>query len=358
LKFCHVQKMSIEIIGTGRALPPNRVSNNDLSAQIDTDDAWIRSHTGIGFRHIADEKTACSDLAVEAAKNALAMAAGYTGNEQDERDRSAASFAESIDLIILATATPDHYCCPSTACIVQDKLNARNAAAFDLTAGCTGFVYSLETAAGLLSVNPNRKRALVIGSDILSKIVDWDDRATCVLFGDGAGAVVLEKTDTGSEKSGILQSVMHADGTGRKYLIVRRGGTRAPYKKGEVIEIPAYIEMNGQEVYNFAVKAVTDTIAELMKLGNYQVDDIAKIVPHQANARIVQSAARRLKIPLDKFYLNIEEYANTGSASIPLALDEMNRKGMLKKGDIILTVGFGAGLTFGGNIIIWQVNNE
>jgi 3-oxoacyl-[acyl-carrier-protein] synthase-3 len=351
-------KMAIIIIGTGRALPPNRVSNNDLISRVETNDEWIRSHTGIGFRHIADENTASSDLAVEAANNALAMAAGYSGGDQDERNRKALSYAESIDLIILATVTPDYYGCPSTACVVQDRLNARNAAAFDLTAGCTGFVYSLETAAGLLSVNSNRKRALVIGSEIISKITDWDDRATCVLFGDGAGAVVLEKIDTGNENSGILQSIMHADGAGRESLIVRRGGIRAPFKKGEIVEKSACVEMNGQEVYNFAVKAVADTIAELMKLGNYQVDDIAKIVPHQANARIVQAAARRLKIPISKFYLNIEEYANTSSASIPIALDEMNRNGLLKKGDIILTVGFGSGLTYGGNIIIWQANNE
>ncbi|MDR0444160.1 MAG: ketoacyl-ACP synthase III [Treponema sp.] len=344
--------MAIEIIGTGKAVPPKRVSNNDLSAQIDTTDEWIRSHTGIGNRHIADENTACSDLAVEAAKNALAMAAGYTGADIAERNRAASEIAGSIDMIILATATPDFYGTPSTACIVQNKIGARNAAAMDVTAGCTGFVYGLETAAGLLSIRQERKRALVIGSEILTKVTDWNDRGTCVLFGDGAGAVILEKTGADG-KRGILRSLIYADGSGNSSLIMRRGGSRNPYKKGETMTEPIYIEMNGQEVYNFAVKAVTDTIDALMKAEDIKIDDIARIIPHQANARIVQAAARRLRIPLERFYLNIEEYANTSAASIPLALDEMNRNGLLKKGDLLLTVGFGGGLTYGGNIIIW-----
>jgi 3-oxoacyl-[acyl-carrier-protein] synthase-3 len=344
--------MAVEIKGTGRAVPPKRVSNNDLAARIETSDEWIRSHTGIGNRHLADESVACSDLAAEAAKNALAMAAGYSGEDPAERDRVAAETAAAIDLIILATVTADYCGTPSTACVVQDRIGARNAAAFDLNAACTGFVYGLETAAGLLNISEQRKRALVIGSEILSKLINWDDRGTCVLFGDGAGAVVLEKT-ANEGRSGLLHTLIYADGSGRESLMMRRGGTRNPFKKGEVVDVPVCVEMNGQEVYNFAVKAITDTLDALMKAGDIKVDDIAKIIPHQANARIVQAAARRLHIPLDKFYLNIEEYANTSSASIPIALDEMNRNGQLKKGDLILTVGFGGGLTYGGNIIIW-----
>ena len=344
--------MAVEIISTGRAVPPNRVSNNDLAAKIDTSDEWIRSHTGIGNRHIADESVATSDLAVEAAKNALAMAAGYTGDDPAQRDKAAVKEAESIDLIILATVTPDYYGTPSTACIVQDGIGARNAAAMDISAGCTGFVYGLETAAGLLNMSTERKRALVIGAEILTKITNWDDRGTCVLFGDGAGAVVLEKTGV-ENKSGLIKSLLFADGSGHQSLIIRRGGTRSPIKKGETVDLPTCVEMNGQEVYNFAVKAITETIGTLIKTANINVDDIAWIVPHQANARIVQAAAKRLRIPLEKFYLNIEEYANTSSASIPIALDEMNRNGQLKKGDPVLTVGFGGGLTYGGNIIIW-----
>jgi 3-oxoacyl-[acyl-carrier-protein] synthase-3 len=346
--------MAIEIIGTGRAVPPKRVSNDDLAALIDTSDEWIRSHTGIGNRYIAEESVACSDLASEAAKNALAMAAGYTGDNPAERDKAAAEIAASIDMIILATATADFYGTPSTACIVQESIGARQAAAMDITAGCTGFVYGLETAAGLLCVNSQRKRALVIGAELLSKLMNWDDRSTCVLFGDGAGAVVVEKTgECCSGNSGLMKTLMFADGSGSESLLMRRGGTRNPFKKGEVIDTGICVEMNGQEVYNFAVKAVTDTINALLKEGDIKIDNISRIIPHQANARIVQAAARRLKIPLEKFYMNIEEYANTSSATIPIALDEMNRSGLLKKGDLLLTVGFGGGLTYGGNIIIW-----
>jgi len=344
--------MAIQFIGTGRAVPPKRVSNDDLRSHIDTNDEWIRSHTGIGNRHIAEENVACSDLATEAAKNALAMAAGYSGEDVVERDRAASEAAATIDIIVLATVTADYYGTPSTACVVQDRIGARNAAALDINAACTGFVYGLETAAGLLGISAQRKRALVICSEILTKVTNWDDRATCVLFGDGAGAVVLEKTE-GGEKTGLVQSLLYSDGSSHESLIMRRGGTRNPFKKGEVVSGPICIEMNGQEVYNFAVKAITDTISALMKEGDIKVEDIAWIVPHQANARIVQAAARRLHIPLEKFYLNIEEYANTSSASIPLALDEMNRNGKLKKGDLILTVGFGGGLAYGGNLIIW-----
>ncbi|MCL2720757.1 MAG: ketoacyl-ACP synthase III [Treponema sp.] len=342
--------MAIEIIGTGRAVPPKRVSNDDLAAHIDTSDEWIRSHTGIGNRHIADESVACSDLAAEAAENAIKMTA-------ERKGETVAAAAASIDIIILATATADFFGTPSTACVVQSKIGALNAMAMDITAGCTGFVYGLETASGLLNVNPLRKRALVIGAEVLSKMTNWDDRGTCVLFGDGAGAVIIEKTFDNC-KNGLLHSLLYADGSGNESLVMRRGGTRNPFKKGEVIDTGICIEMNGQEVYNFAVKAITDILDALMKtkiegLGDINIERIAKIIPHQANARIVQAAAKRLRIPIEKFYLNIEEYANTSSATIPIALDELNRSGQLNKGDLILTVGFGGGLTYGGNIIIW-----
>jgi len=256
----------------------------------------------------------------------------------------------------VGTATPDFYGCPSTACIVQYKLGAKQAAAMDITAGCTGFIYGLETAAGLLNLGRGRKRALVIGAETLSKVTDWDDRGTCVLFGDGAGAVVIEKTDAPSEgpgRRGIVQALLYADGSGGESLLFRRGGSRNPFKTGETIEKGICVEMNGQEVYNFAVKAVTDTANALMRAEGISPDNIAWIIPHQANARIVQAAGKRLKIPAEKLYLNIEEYANTSAASIPLALDELNRNGKLKKGDLIMTIGFGGGLTYGGNIIIW-----
>jgi 3-oxoacyl-[acyl-carrier-protein] synthase-3 len=351
--------MAFEIIGTGKAVPPHRVTNDDLAARIDTSDEWIRSHTGIGSRHIADESTATRDLALEAAKNALAMAAGFTGKTEsgpEERDRAAAKAAQSIDFIVVGTATPDFTGCPSTACIVQHQLGAKQAAAMDVAAGCTGFIYGLETAIALLNLGRGRKRVLVIGAEILSRVTDWDDRGTCVLFGDGAGAVVIEKTSAPSEgpgRRGLVQTLLYADGSGGESLVFRRGGSRNPFKAGEVIEKGIYLEMNGQEVYNFAVKAVADTATALMQADGIGPDDVAWIIPHQANARIVQAAGKRLKIPTEKFYLNIEEYANTSAASIPLALDEMNRNGKLKKGDLIMTIGFGGGLTYGGNIIIW-----
>ena len=348
--------MAIEFTGTGKAVPSRKVTNNDLAARIDTSDEWIRSHTGIGARHLADEDTACSDLALEAAKNALAMAAGFSGDQGEERDRAAAAAAKSIDLILVGTATADYYGCPSVACIVQDKLGAAGAAAMDITAGCSGFIYGLETAAGLLCISGERKRALVIGSEVLSRVTDWDDRGSCVLFGDGAGAAVLEKTaapSAGAGRRGLLRTILGADGSGRESLVMRRGGSRHPFKAGELVDKPIHLEMKGQEVYSFAVRAVTETIEALLQAEGITMDDLARIVPHQANARIVQAAGKRLGIPAEKFFLNIAEYANTSAASIPIALDEMNRGGQLKKGDLIMTIGFGGGLTYGGNLIIW-----
>ena len=354
--ICHEKGiMAIEIIGTGRAVPPRKVSNEELAAMVDTTDEWIKSHTGIENRHFADESAACSDLAAEAALNALAMAAGYSGDDCAQRDKAAAEAAETIDIIIVATVTADYVGTPSTACLVQHKIGAKKAAAMDISAGCTGFVFGLETAAGLINTDSQRKRALVIGSEVLSKVVNWDDRKTCVLFGDGAGAVVIEKTGEccQSGKTGLQKTLMYSDGSGAESLVMRRGGSRYPFKKGEVIDTSICVEMNGQEVYNFAVGAISDTINALMESANINIDDVAWIVPHQANARIVKAARIRLRIPAEKFYMNIEEYANTSAATIPLALDEMNRNGLIKKGDIVLTVGFGGGLTYGGNIIIW-----
>lgn len=332
--------MAIEIIATGSSIPPKRITNDDLAARVDTNDEWIRSHSGIGARHIAEETVSCSDLAIEAALQALGTAVE----------------AESLDLVILASATQDYFGSPSTACIVQNAIGASRAAALDITAGCTGFIYALEIAAGYLSISPNRKRALVIGSEILSKFTNWHDRGSCVLFGDGAGTVLIEKTGNPSQgpgKRGLLRTILGADGSGSEYLIMRRGGSRNPFKEGEQVKISTVIEMNGRAVYNFAVKAVTSTIERLLEEEGIPVDQVDLIIPHQANARIVQAAAKRLKIPEEKFFLNIEEYANTSAASIPIALDELNRKGNLKRGSLLMTIGFGGGLTYGGNLFIW-----
>ena len=353
--------MAFEIKGTGRAIPPRRVINDELPKELDTSDEWIRSHTGIGARHIAGSDTAASDLALEAAEKALIMACGKAKGQPPGTNASAynegllAEAALSLDIIVLATATPDFYGSPSTACLVQEKLGAKNAGAMDITAGCTGFIYALETAAGLLSLN-GRKRALVIGSEVLSKFANWSDRGSCVLFGDGAGAVILEKTPSpwqGEGRRGLVRTLLKADGTGSGHIVFKGGGSRSPFKAGEILEKPIYMEMNGQAVYNFAVKAMTDTISELLSIEGISINDVSTIIPHQANARIVQAAVKRLKIPEGKCFLNLEEYANTSAASIPIALDELNRAGKLKSGELILTVGFGAGLTYGANLIVW-----
>lgn len=344
--------MAFEIVATGRAIPERRVSNDELAKTLDTSDEWIRSHTGIGNRHIADEETATSDLAIAAAREALAMLL----DKDSSLGGSLEAAVESLDVIIVSTVTPDYFGFPSTACLVQDRLGKKKTAAMDVVAGCTGFIYAMEAAAGMLGIRQDRKRALVIGAEILSKITDWKDRSTCVLFGDGAGAAIIDKTDaptSGPGKRGLLRSILGSEGSGGEHLILRRGGTRNPYKQGETLEQPPHLEMNGRAVYNFAVRVMTDTIEQLLKEERLSVDDLSLIVPHQANARIVQAAAKRLGIPEEKFYLNIEEYANTSSASVPIALDELNRAGGLNKGDLIMTLGFGAGLTYGGNLIVW-----
>ncbi|MDR2210996.1 MAG: ketoacyl-ACP synthase III [Spirochaetaceae bacterium] len=350
--------MVIKIAGTGRAVPSTRVSNKELAEQIDTSDEWIRSHTGIGARHIAPETISVSDLAVEAARGALKLAVERA--EVGETDPE--KLAETLDFIVLGTTTQDYYGCPPTCCLVQHQLGAKKAAAMDLAAACSSFIYSIETAAALLLADPRRKRALVIGAETLSRITNWNDRGTCVLFGDGAGAVFLEKQDgkqeepgeaVSSGRRGLLRTILGADGSGWENLIIRRGGSRNPWKPGETVDIPPHVEMNGHAVYNFAVKVITETIEQFMEEESLTIHDIARIIPHQANARIIQAAGKRLKIPEEKFYLNMEEYANTSSASIPIALDELNRSGQLRRGDLIITVGFGGGLTYGGNLIRW-----
>jgi 3-oxoacyl-[acyl-carrier-protein] synthase-3 len=338
--------MTFEILATGRAVPPNRVSNDDLAQKIDTNDEWIYSHTGIRARHIAEENAATSDLALEAARRVLEMAAEKTGETLE-------ALILSLDLMVLATVTPDYYGAPSTACIVQAKLGAKNAAALDMNAGCSGFIYGLELARGYLSINPSHRRALVIGADLLSRVTNWNDRGTCVLFGDGAGAVLIEQDPAGVERRGLIRSMLKADGTGRESIINRRGGSRHPFKIGETVETGSVLEMDGRAVYNFAVKAMTDVVEKLLAEEGISIEEVSRIVPHQANARIVQAAAKRLGIPEEKFFLNIAEYANTSAASIPIALDELNRDGKIGKGDMLMTIGFGAGLTFGGNLIIW-----
>ncbi len=328
--------MIAEILGLGAYVPEKAITNEELSKTVDTTDEWIRSHTGIGKRHIIAEDETTSDTAVKAAKIAIERA----GIDVQE-----------IDFIILATASGDYAGFPSTACVVQHKLGIRNTAAVDIGAGCTGFVYGLEMGRSLLLAG-GAKRVLVIGVESLSRIVNWKDRNTCVLFGDGAGAAVLglSEDDNGS---GIIDSFLGAEGDGFEHLMRKAGGAKHPFHIGEYEEEDLYVSMNGRRVYGFAVKVNETIINSLLKNNNLSVDDVSRIVPHQANIRIIQAAAKRLELPEEKFFINIEEYANTSAASIPIALNDMLSKGQLKKGDLIITTGFGAGLTYGGNLIRW-----
>ena len=325
--------MSVVIRSVGSHIPERRVTNDELAAKIDTTDEWIRSNTGIGARHFAADGQLTSDIAVDAGRKAMEKA-GIGPHE--------------LDFIVVATATPDYFGFPSTACIVQDKLGAHGCGALDITAGCTGFIYGLQVAAGLLESTQGRN-ALVIGADILSRVTDWKDRSTCVLFGDGAGAAVLSRIQEGGR--GILKSILGADGGGARDLYLVQEERPAVFQVRE--PLPPTIFMNGKNVYNFAVKSITVLIERIMHASVYALDEIRWIVPHQANARIVQAAAKRLGIPEGRFYMNMDEYANTSAASIPIALCEMEAKGLLKKGELVMLVGFGAGLTYGASVIRW-----
>ena len=320
--------MTTRIIGTGSYVPEQIVTNDDLAKIVETNDEWIRSRTGIGQRRIATEDST-SDMAAMAAGRAL---------------ESAGIGPEEIDLILLATSSPD-YCFPNGACEVQGKIGAVNAACYDISAACTGFVFALNTAHAFIS-SGIYKTALVIGADVLSKLIDWKDRGTCVLFGDGAGAAVVQASETG-----ILGINMHSDGT-RGGVLTCGSRTNGNFLLGKKPEL-GYMAMDGQEVFKFAVKKVPECINELLSDTGVSADEIRYFVIHQANYRIIESIAKRLKVSLDRFPVNMEHYGNTSGASVPLLLDEINRKGMLKPGDKIVFSGFGAGLTWGAVLLEW-----
>ncbi len=328
----------VTISSLGICLPERRISNDEMPGLfgIDTSDEWIRSHTGIGWRHIAADDESNSDLAAAAAKQALERAG------VDARD---------VDIIILATTTPDYFGCPATSCIIQDKIGAKGAMAFDLTAACSGFVYGVEVANSLLHSGQG-KRALVIGSETLSRVVDWSDRNTCVLFGDGAGAALLELgDDTGR---GVTASRLKAYGAGWQYIVMRDGGSVNPYDKETMGERnPPVLEMAGRKVYAFAVKVIPEIMGELTAKAGIEQDEIKWIVPHQANGRIISAAAGHMKFPESRFFTNLEQRANTSSASIPIALYELEQQGGLESGDLVALVGFGSGLTAAGTLIRW-----
>ncbi|ALP35065.1 MULTISPECIES: beta-ketoacyl-ACP synthase III [Paenibacillus] len=324
---------SVGVIGTGKYVPEKILTNKDLEAIVETSDEWIVSRTGIQERHIAAPEQATSDLAYEAAIKALASA-GMT--------------AQDLDLIIVATVTPD-MAFPSTACILQDKLGAKGAAAFDLSAACSGFVYGLATATSFIKTGIYNN-ALIIGADCLSRITDYTDRNTCVLFGDGAGAVVIGEVPEGR---GFQSFDLGAEGAGGGLLKLEAGGSRLPASADTVENKQHYIYMNGREVFKFAVRVMGTATVDVLEKAGLSKDDIDLFVPHQANIRIIQSAMQRLDLPEEKVIINVHKYANTSAASIPLALVEAAEEGRMKEGDRVLMVGFGGGLTWGASVLVW-----
>lgn len=320
--------MTARIIGTGSAVPEQIVTNEDLSKIVETSDEWISSRSGIKERRLAKEETTTS-LAILAGKRAL---------------ENAGISSEEIEVIIVATCTPDYFF-PNTACQVQEAIGAKHAVAFDLSAACSGFLFALSTAQAYIKGGIYQK-ALIIGAETMSKMIDWSDRSTCVLFGDGAGAAVVS-----AEKTGVLELVQKSDGTGKGVLSCKARETRNLLNHES--ETKEYLYMEGQPVFKFAVKTVPECVEEVLKKAEVKKEEIRYYILHQANSRIIQSVAKRLKEPEEKFPMNLSLYGNTSAASIPILLDEMNRNGLLNRGDKLVLSGFGAGLTWGAVLLEW-----
>ena len=325
--------MKTRIIGTGSYLPKRIMTNHDLERLVDTTESWIMERTGIRERRIADDREATSDLAVHASRRALEMAG------IDEND---------LDLIIVATATPDMFF-PSTACIVQDRIGARQAAAFYLSAACSGFLFALSVADQYIR-NGVYKNVLIIGSEVMSRIIDWTDRNTCVLFGDGAGAAVLQRTKS---DHGVLSSHLHSDGRLWDLIHVPGGGSRLPPSPSMLAERKPFIKMKGNETFKVAVRTLEEAVYETLKATHVQPSDLSLLIPHQANLRIIKAVAQRLGLPMEKVVINVDRYGNTSAASIPIALDEAVREGRVKDGDLLLFEAFGAGLTWASALVRW-----
>ncbi|MFD0959440.1 beta-ketoacyl-ACP synthase III [Paenibacillus chungangensis] len=323
----------VGIIGTGKYVPQRVLGNQELEQMVETNDEWIVTRTGIKERRIAAEAEATSDLALEASKKAI-EAAGLK--------------AEDIDLIIVATITPDMFF-PSTACLLQDKLGAKKAAAFDLSAACSGFIYGLATASSMIA-SGMYKHVLVVGAETLSRITDYSDRNTCILFGDGAGAVVLGEVDQGR---GFRSFELGADGSGGELLKVSGGGSRIPASEESVGGRKHYIHMAGNDVFKFAVRIMGSAAEDALKKAGMTKEDVDLLVPHQANIRIIQSAMQRLNLSEDKAMINLDKYGNMSAASIPVALAEAVEQDRVKEGDCLVFVGFGGGLTWGSSVLIW-----
>lgn len=322
------------IIGWGMEVPSQVLSNSDLEAIVDTNDEWIVTRTGIRERRIAEQRETTTSLATRAAQNALNVAD---------------VLPSEIDLIIVATATPEHIF-PSTASLVQDLLGATNAGAFDLSAACSGFVYGLDMAASKIRTGAINT-ALVIGAETLSRVVDWADRGTCILFGDGAGAVILRGSDI---PGGILSSVLRSDGSGWDMLTLPTVSSRDTYLQDESHQMHR-IYMDGRGVFRFATRIIGDSIKQALQEVSLTPDDLALVIPHQANQRIIDHVAKALKIPENRVYSNVERFGNTSAASIPIALAEVADSGRLQPGDIVALVGFGGGLTWASMVVEWSV---
>jgi 3-oxoacyl-[acyl-carrier-protein] synthase-3 len=324
--------MRARITGTGSYVPKRVLTNADLERMVATSDAWIVERTGIRERRIAAPGEACSDLGTAAAERAL-EAAGVA--------------AADVDMVLVATCTGDHLL-PSTACLIQHRLGATRAAACDLSAACCGFIYAL--AVGEAYIKTGARHVLVVGSEVMSLLTDWTDRNTCVLFGDGAGAVVLSPTD---EERGILSAHLHSDGNLWDLICVPGGGSRMPPSEKMLAEGLQYLKMKGNETFKVAVKTLEEAAREALSANQLTVNDLNLFVPHQANIRIIKAMAGRLGLPMEKVVLNLDRYGNTSAASIPLALDEAVRAGRVKPGDVILMEAFGAGLTWASAVMRW-----
>jgi 3-oxoacyl-[acyl-carrier-protein] synthase-3 len=329
-----VGRRSARIIGTGSYVPPKVVTNEDLERLVDTSDEWIVSRTGIKERHVADDGMAASDLALEASKQAL---------------ENAGLAISEIDQILVATVTPDRLF-PSTACTLQQKLGAEGNSAMDIGAACSGFVYGLAMAGGMISAGI-LDYVLLIGVETLSKILNWRDRGTCVLFGDGAGAAVLGPSD--DEERGILSVKMASDGASGSLLELPAGGSQLPASHETVEQGLHYIKMQGNEVFKYAVRAMEEMARAALAKAGQRVSDVDLLIPHQANLRIIHATAKRLGIPMEKVFVNVNKYGNTSAASVPLALDEACRGGRVKPGDLVELVTFGAGFTWAAAVIRW-----
>jgi 3-oxoacyl-[acyl-carrier-protein] synthase III len=321
------------ITGWGMAVPARVLTNTDLEKMVDTDDAWIQSRTGIRQRHIANDEESTASLAKDAALNALKVA---NLNPDD------------VELIIVSTSSPEHLF-PATACLVQDQIGATHAGAFDLLAACSGFIYALNMATQAIR-SGSVHNAIVIGAETLSRLVDWEDRNTCILFGDGAGAFVLQ---AGDDPGGLLSAVMRSDGSGGDLLSLPAGGSRMPASADTVLNKQHTIHMSGREVFRFATRVMAQATKEAVASAQLQMEDIQLFIPHQANLRIIEAAMRGLEIPLERCLINIDRYGNTSTASIPIAVCEAVQQGRLQSGDNTVFVGFGAGLTWGAAVIRW-----